>query len=513
MSKVLATSREGVRVGAEHLWAVPSLDVQAGATSAAVELFVERAQSVVAGFVLDGDVETNAVMEICRRLDGIALAIELAAARMVSMSARDVRDRLDDRFRLLSGSRRGLERHQTLRHAVAWSYDLLGDDERRVLNRCSAFADGFDLAAATYICSDDGFDEYGVLDVLDSLVRKSLVTVTRPGGHARYGLLETIRQFAEDQLAATATIGEVHDRHASYFADQAVASWDVWNGPRQRVALDWVDAEFANLRAAFRWAADHGDSVTAATIAAHTTMLTFSLQRFEAVGWAEEILALPDAADLRPLPRLYTAASVCFYTGRPEVAVGYAQSALASAADPRYCPFDAGLSSFFEAHAHRYAGRLERQLEIYTALAAQAGLARVLGLGGMLYALPLVGRAEEASAIADETLAVARTYGNPFWISYALYGYGRAFTESQPDRALEVLREGLDYAREHRLPLSEAVIGRDVAALEAVHGEVEEALALFDTIIDSFFRAGNVTTLATTLANLAMFFGRFGRPE
>ena len=149
---------------------------------------------------------------ICRRLDGIALAIELAAARMVSMSPQDVRDRLDDRFRLLAGGRRGLERHQTLRHAVAWSYDLLDDDERSVLGRCAVFAGGFDLAAATHLLRR--LDEYTVLDVVDSLVRKSLVTVEQLGGHARYGMLETIRQFAEEQLAATDTHREVRDRHA-----------------------------------------------------------------------------------------------------------------------------------------------------------------------------------------------------------------------------------------------------------------------------------------------------------
>ena len=223
--QVIATSREGLRVGAEHLWSVPSLDVRAGAGSAAVELFVERAQAVVAGFTLDNEDDRTAVTEICRRLDGIPLAIELAAARMVSMSPQDVRDRLGDRFRLLSGSRRGLGRHQTLHQTVAWSYDLLDDDARSVLDRCSVFADGFDLAAAVAVAGGggDGLDELDLLDLLDlldSLVRKSLVTVERAGGHARYGMLETIRQFAEDQLAATGTITEVRDRHARYFADR-----------------------------------------------------------------------------------------------------------------------------------------------------------------------------------------------------------------------------------------------------------------------------------------------------
>jgi predicted ATPase len=201
---VMATSREGLRLPAEQLWPVPSLDIAGGANSAAVELFVERAHAVKPDFAPGVGADSEAVAEICRRVDGIALAIELAAARMVSMSPQDVRDRLGDRFRLLSGSRRGLERHQTLRNTVQWSYDLLDDGERAVLGCCSVFADGFDLAAAAHLC--DGLDEYTVLDRLDSLVRKSLVTSEQVGSHARYAMLETIRQFAEEQLAATGSI-------------------------------------------------------------------------------------------------------------------------------------------------------------------------------------------------------------------------------------------------------------------------------------------------------------------
>ena len=140
--KILATSREGLRVGEEQLWPVPSLD----AHSSAATLFVERASAVAPGLSLtEAD---DAVIEICRRLDGIPLAIELAASRMQSMTVTELRDRLDDRFRLLVGSRRGLERHQTLRHAVQWSYDLLESEEQALLNRCSVFAGGFYLAAA-----------------------------------------------------------------------------------------------------------------------------------------------------------------------------------------------------------------------------------------------------------------------------------------------------------------------------------------------------------------------------
>ena len=145
---VLATSREGLRVPDEHLWAVRSLDVTDGIESSAAALFVERAAAVRQDVPLTAVGESAAVVEICRQLDGIPLGIELAASRMQSMTATEVRDRLGDRFRLLVGSRRGLERHQTLRHAVAWSYDLLDDGEKSVLQRCSVFAGGFDLPGA-----------------------------------------------------------------------------------------------------------------------------------------------------------------------------------------------------------------------------------------------------------------------------------------------------------------------------------------------------------------------------
>jgi class 3 adenylate cyclase len=147
-TKIVATSREGLGIADEQLWPVPSLDVGAGIDSAAVALFVERARSVAPRFSLTEADQAAAVVEICRRLDGIPLAIELAASRMAAMTAGEVRDRLDQRLRLLVGSRRALERHQTLRHAVAWSYDHLEDGEKTLLERCSVFAGGFDLQSA-----------------------------------------------------------------------------------------------------------------------------------------------------------------------------------------------------------------------------------------------------------------------------------------------------------------------------------------------------------------------------
>jgi predicted ATPase len=180
--RVVATSREGLGVAQEQVWPVPSLDIGAGIDSAAVSLFVERAQGIAPSFAMVNGDESAAVVEICQRLDGIPLAIELAASRMASMTASEVRDRLDQRFRLLVGSRRGLERHHTLRHAVAWSYDLLEDIEKTVLDRCSVFAGGFDLQSACAVAGSDDLDEYAIREVLDALVRKSLLVADRSSG-------------------------------------------------------------------------------------------------------------------------------------------------------------------------------------------------------------------------------------------------------------------------------------------------------------------------------------------
>ncbi|MDT5368083.1 MAG: hypothetical protein QOC62_2514, partial [Mycobacterium sp.] len=225
--KILATSREGLGVADEQLWLVPSLDVGAGTDSAAVTLFVERAHSVASRFSVATPDEAAAVVEICRRLDGIPLAIELAASRMASMTASEVRDRLDQRFRLLVGSRRAMERHHTLRHAVAWSYDHLDDAEKALLERCSVFAGGFDLQSACAVAGSD--DDFSTLDLLDALVRKSLLVVDRSSGRTRFAMLETIRQFAEDQLVAGGEASEIRAAHSRYFAGREADIMALWD--------------------------------------------------------------------------------------------------------------------------------------------------------------------------------------------------------------------------------------------------------------------------------------------
>ena len=344
--RILATSREGLGVPDEQVRPVRSLDAAAGIDSAAVTLFVERAQGIAPGFsMVDGG--EAAVTEICQRLDGIPLAIELAASRMASMTASEMRDRLDHRFRLLVGSRRGLERHHTLRHAVAWSYDLLDDTEKSVLDRCSVFAGGFDLQSACAVAGSGDLDEFAILEVLDALVRKSLLIADRSAGRTRYSMLETIRQFAEEQLAAHGEACDMRAAHARHFAGREADILALWDSPRQREAYDWFTVELANLRTAFRWAADHSDLDAAAAITTCAAFLGSFLGNYEPTAWAEELIEPVRAVEHPRLAAVCVVASLCCVVGRFEKAVRYSevgQALIAAASDKVSYVVRAGLA-------------------------------------------------------------------------------------------------------------------------------------------------------------------------
>ena len=183
-----------------------------------------------------------------------------------------------------------MARHHTLRHAVAWSYDLLDDAEKALLERCSVFASGFDLQSACAVAGFDDVDDFAVLDLLETLVRKSLLVADRSAGRTRFSMLETIRQFAEEQLAASGAATEVRAAHARHFAGREADILALWDSPRQREAYDWFTAELANLRTAFRWAADPDDLDSAATIATYAAFLGFWVETYEPIAWAEELI-------------------------------------------------------------------------------------------------------------------------------------------------------------------------------------------------------------------------------
>ena len=510
--KILATSREGLGALDEQVWPVPSLDVRAGIDSAAVALFVERASSVAPGFSLANADEASAVAEICRRLDGIPLAIELAASRMASMTASEVRDRLDQRFRLLVGSRRGQSRHHTLRHAVAWSYDLLGDAEKALLERCSVFAGGFDLQSACAVAGSEDPDDYGVLDLLDALVRKSLLVADRSSGRTRYSMLETIRQFAEEQLVAGGAANTVRTAHARHFAGREADILALWDSPRQREAYDWFSAELANLRTAFRWAADQGDLDTAATIATCATFLGYLLVNYEPITWAEELIEPARAADHHRLAALYLMASVCCNTGRIEAAVRYADAAQIVIDGGRHEEVPFGLEGLLGA-AYLAIGQPERCVEWCRAQLGRGRDTHTLTGAVLVIALATAGCGEEARAAANGLIESAEATHNPCALSFALFAHGRAFREADPAAALEAMRRGLVIAQDSGNRYTETLLAGQLARREAERGDPLSALDYVTMNVRNYHDAGNTTLMRGGLATLATLFDRLGRHE
>jgi predicted ATPase len=502
--KVLATSREGIGVADERLWRVPSLD-----DGAAVELFAERAQSAVSGSLAG---ETTAVEDVCRRLDGIPLAIELAASRMASMTAAEVRDRLDDRFKLLVGSRRGLERHQTLRHAVAWSYDLLDDAEKVLLERCSVFAGGFDLQSACAVAGLDDPDEYAVLDRLDALVRKSLLIADRSSGRTRFSMLETIRQFAGEQLVAGGSATEARTAHARHFAGREADILALWDSPRQREAYDWFTVELANLRSAFRWATDQSDLDVAATIATWAAWLGFWMHNYESIAWAEELIEPARTADHPTLAFLYAMASSCWWPGRIEAAVGYSDAGQLVIGSDRHDEVPFGLEGALGA-AYLHFGHPERQVEWCRARLAFGRDTHGITRAFLTVALTVAGCGEEARAAANGLIEVAEATGNPAALSFALYAYGYAFGDADPAAALDAQRRGLVIAQESGNRNTETRIAGSLSRLEAEYGDPLAALDYFALAVRNFHDAGNTTMIRFPLAVLAAFFDRLGRDE
>jgi predicted ATPase len=508
-TKILATSREGLGIADEQLWPVPSLDVGAGIDSAAVALFVERAQHVSPRFTAGEEGQAAAVVEICRRLDGIPLAIELAASRMASMTAIEVRDRLDQRFRLLVGSRRGLERHYTLRHAVAWSYDHLDDTEKALLERCSVFAGGFDLEGACAVMGSD--DDFATLDLLDALVRKSLLVADRSSGRTRFSMLETIRQFAEDQLVGGGDASEIRAAHSRYFAGREAAVLALWDSPRQREAYDWVTVELANLRTAFRWAADQGDLDVAATIASYAGWLGLCVQTLEPITWAEELLEAARAVDHPRLAFLYVITSQCYTTGRIEAAVRYADAGQivlgSSRATPPY-----GSEGVLGA-VYPGIGQPERWAELCRAQLTRRRDNHVYIRAWLVVALSAAGSDGEAMDSADGLIEAAEATGNPNVLSLALWAFGLALVSADPVGALDANRRGLQIAQDSGNRSNASSLAPFLARLEAAHGAIASAFDHLTLAIRIYHNAGNTTTIRIPLASAAALFDRLGHYE
>jgi predicted ATPase len=509
--KILATSREGLGIRDEQVRPVRSLDAASGIDSAAVSLFVERAQGISPSFSMaDGD-DAAAVIEICQRLDGIPLAIELAASRMASMTASEVRDRLDHRFRLLVGARRGLERHHTLRHAVAWSYDLLEDTEKAVLQRSSVFAGGFDLRSACAVAGSDDLDEYAVLEVLDALVRKSLLVADQSGSRTRFSMLETIRQFAEEQLVAGDASAQIRAAHSRYFAGRESDIMALWDSPRQREAYDWFKVELANLRTAFRCAADNNDLDAGAAITAYAALLGPFLENYEPITWAEELIEPLRAVEHPRLAAVCVGASLCVLVGRFEEAVPYSeigQTVIAAAGDK--------VSFFgepFLASAYLFVGRPERYVELCRAQLTRTGHANTFARANLVFALAAAGSTDEATVAANGLIDAAEATGNPWVLAYALFAWGFAFRDTDSGGAIEAFRRGVLISQDTGNRFFETQFSYWMCGLEAEHGDPASTLGYLAVAIRNNHESGNIGMLHNPLATLAIALDRLGRYE
>jgi predicted ATPase len=373
---LLATSREGLAVQGEQLWQIPPLSLPADGedaeTSEAVRLFNARAKAVRASFELTPD-NIGAVSEICRRLDGIPLAIEFAAARISHLPPTEIADRLGDMFRLLGGGRGRVQRQQTLQGALDWSYELLSEDERVLLRRLSVFAGSFTIPAVEGICSGADVEEHSVLDRLASLVAKSLVVLGDEGPEARYRLLETVRLYASEQLRGAGEADAFRARHRDWF--EALAESCDWedclfplNLRRSVLAL-----EPSNLRAALEFSEAEGrlDSVIAMAARLGNLWISAGLLR-EAYGWLTK--ARPEDLELKPEERAAALSSASLMAGRLHESAfsDLAERAVASAGDTPSVPLIRALG----ARAINSAVRSQSAGDIQLGTAARSDLDR-----------------------------------------------------------------------------------------------------------------------------------------
>jgi predicted ATPase/class 3 adenylate cyclase len=455
---VLATSREPLAIDGERVLGVRSLASAAAdaslddiARADAVRLFVERARAVKDGFSLTG---ANApdVVQICDRLDGVPLAIELAAARVTAMNPRELARRLDRRFQLLAGGRRrAIERHQTLRATIDWSYDLLSEAQRRLLARLAVFAGGCTLEAAETVCAGDPIARDEILELLAGLVDRSLVVADDEGSDTRYRLLETIRQYAEERLADNGETETLRAGHAGYYAGFAAEVAAHIYGPEQ---LEWgarLARERDNLHAAMAYALDTENLDLAFGLFCHVPAGPEQINDVVVFDPAP-LLALAHATEHpgSALALLAAGFRAWHREGDPQRALSLCDQALAAEQRLGRGPGEPveALAPILRGEIAQAAGDTQRAVQILL-----DGADRARAVGRPARAATLLGDAaltlawsdpEAARRPATEGLALARQTGMPYAIAYNLQGLVHALAETDPDQARAALAEALE---------------------------------------------------------------------
>lgn len=473
---VLATSREPIGMSGELIWRVSSLSI----TDEAIELFTDRARLVRPEFAIT-DENAATVAEICRRLDGMPLAIELAAARTRALSVTDILASLHDRFRILTGgARTAVRRQQTLRASVDWSHALLTDVERVIFRRLAVFRNGFHLDAAEAVVADDYVQRHQVLDELTLLVDKSLVIADSASGATRYRLLETVRQYALEKLGDAGESDTVRLCHRDYYTHLAMLV-DRLTSAGHRQHVEQADIEIDNLRAAFTWSCDTGDSEGALRLACALQRLWWTSGHIqEALSWISAVLSDPSQPPADVTPATYARAVADFAT--LTAAVGAPQSM--------------------------------RDVERALAIAREVGDADLLIRSLVACGSTAAFDAGVARPYLDEAAGMARGVGDKWGLSQILWWQAYvAIHDGDPRTAIIAGREGGDLANE----IGDGFVSRicrywGLATAWFLRGELAKATAEFHELMAEADADHDFTTRVVCQAHLGHTLAWMGDP-
>lgn len=534
---VLTTSREPLALAGERVYPVPALSLpsaeplpgngitpdvlEALSRYEAVTLFLDRAETIVPGFTLTSE-NARAVANICIRLDGMPLAIELAAARANVLTAEQIAARLDNRFGFLTSDRRDAidGRHFTLQAAIGWSYDLLSPQEQMLFRRLSVFAGGCSLATAKAICTGDGIDGEQLLALLSSLVNKSLVAAeTLRPGDARYTLLETIRQYAAEKLRGSGEGTAIRDHHLRCFLNLTEEAKPKLEGEYQQLWLNWLEDEVDNIRAALSWSLESGSTELGEQLEAGLRIAvalyqfwTIRAYREEALRWFQRLLArahedLPLVVRLNAL--VYASLMASFHD-RTALQMKYADEAAAlgeSAGREDKQALASALAA--QAFAVRKAGDPDSAFTLALRaieLLRELGDPYELGLSLTLYSFLAmsVGDYEQARAMLDEGLPLLRQTGNTYRIAMALnYTGDLDRCEEEYARAVAAYDESIALLREIEADRDLASVLHNQGHATLHSGEVERARDLFRESMAIHQEQHNTTGMAECLLGFA----------
>jgi predicted ATPase/DNA-binding CsgD family transcriptional regulator len=530
--RLLATSREQLRIGGEATWRVPSLaspDPQATLSPAdllkypAVRLFVDRVRAVQPDFAL-GSTNASSVAGICAHLEGLALALELAAARVPALSLPQILERLGDSVRLLvGGSRTAPTRQQTLRATLDWSYGLLSNQERAVFERLAVFAAGCTLDAAEAVCAAGDVARGDVLDLLQQLVDKSLVLADEQAGQSRYRLLEPIRQYARERLVSGGRLAEVRRAHALFFlafGEHRERATNV-GGPKRPAATAALLQEYPNIRLALGWSLESGEAQIGLRLA-RSVQFMWQARGYpsEGLAWLERLFILPNAEEPTPARAvcLLSAGRLATMLGNLEVARTFLEAGLplASTMDDPWVqwlgPQNFALYSWTRGDfdtANRY-----QQEALAIARGAADRIDEAISLVVFATIATNQGHYAEAQALAEDAQKVAHAVGEEWAECLALVRLGVLGLQREDYPTARVyLDRGLNLCRQQRDPYYIALALEGLGRVALAEGQYEDAYGRFAEGLHLLDEVGHRPAIADTLESFAAFAAQLSEPQ